>query len=68
MCVGAQALVHFGPACLSKHEKFPVLYIFMKASFEPLPFINTCKEKFGDQDNILIASDLKYHQTASKII
>jgi diphthamide biosynthesis enzyme Dph1/Dph2-like protein len=63
-----QALIHFGPACLSQHEKLPVLYIFEKVVIEVNPFLNQITAALSEQDNFIIASDLKYHQSAGFFI
>ena len=65
-CINAQALIHFGPACLSKHENLPVLFIFEKMNVDLKPFVQTFTAYFLDSDNFIIASDLKYHQSTSK--
>ncbi|KAI9559350.1 hypothetical protein GHT06_016139 [Daphnia sinensis] len=66
--IGAEALVHFGSACLTRHEKFPVLYIFEKVNVEAKPFLEELTATLSDQDNFIIASDLRYYHSAEKIV
>lgn len=66
--IGAEALVHFGPACLTQHEKFPVLYIFEKISVESKPFLDELTATLSEQDNLIIASDLRYYHSAETIV
>jgi diphthamide biosynthesis enzyme Dph1/Dph2-like protein len=63
-----QALVHFGQACLSQHEKLPVLYIFEKANIEVNPFLVAITAALSEQDHLIIASELKYQQSTGMFI
>lgn len=66
--IGAEAVIHFGSACLSEHDKLPVLYIFEKSNFEAKPFLFGFSLAFENENNFLIASDLKYHQPTSMLL
>uniref|UniRef100_A0A8B9PQ55 2-(3-amino-3-carboxypropyl)histidine synthase subunit 2 n=1 Tax=Apteryx owenii TaxID=8824 RepID=A0A8B9PQ55_APTOW len=59
--VGAEALVHYGPACLSPCGKLPVLHIFGR---QPLD-VERCAEVFREfypdrQSHVVVLSDVVY--------
>ncbi|NXW55826.1 DPH2 synthase, partial [Eurystomus gularis] len=59
--VGAEAVLHYGPACLSPCRKLPVLHIFGK---QPLD-IGRCAEAFRElypdrQSRVVVLSDVVY--------
>ncbi|XP_067157192.1 2-(3-amino-3-carboxypropyl)histidine synthase subunit 2 isoform X2 [Apteryx mantelli] len=59
--VGAEALVHYGPACLSPCGKLPVLHIFGQ---QPLD-VERCAEVFQEfypdrQSHVVVLSDVVY--------
>jgi diphthamide biosynthesis enzyme Dph1/Dph2-like protein len=63
-----QGLVHFGPACLSQQEKLPVLYIFEKVNIEVNPFLTAIATVLPEEENYIIASDLKYNQSTGMFV
>lgn len=61
----ADGVVHFGRACLSKNNQIPVLYILGKSKLDEEKILAFFQTTFRNEDQILVASDLKYHHATS---
>ncbi|NXX77969.1 DPH2 synthase, partial [Urocolius indicus] len=59
--VGAEAVLHYGPACLSPCEKLPVLYIFGKQPLDVRCCADAFRELYPDrQSRVVVLSDVGY--------
>lgn len=48
--VGADAMIHFGHACLSRAVRLPIKYIFIRGRLNVDRFVHTMMEVFNDSD------------------
>ncbi|XP_062437396.1 2-(3-amino-3-carboxypropyl)histidine synthase subunit 2 [Rhea pennata] len=59
--VGAEALVHYGPACLSPCRKLPVLHIFGRQPLDVERCMEVFRELYPDQQScVVVLSDVVY--------
>lgn len=59
--VGAEALVHYGPACLSPSRKLPVLHVFGRQQLDVMCCAETFQELYPDlQAHVVVLSDVVY--------
>lgn len=67
--IKAEAIIHFGHACLSKITRLPVLYIFLKLNFDTDTFIKCIEQTFLDkQESIKIFYDSAYLHKIGTIV
>jgi len=66
--IGADSVIHFGHACLSRNKRLPTLYVFKNMIVEPESFLSAFQQTFPDPtEKILLISDLKYNQSTEKL-
>ncbi|NXE45301.1 DPH2 synthase, partial [Casuarius casuarius] len=59
--VGAEALVHYGPACLSPCRKLPVLHIFGRQPLDVKRCAEVFRELYPDrQSHVVVLNDVVY--------
>lgn len=75
--VNAEAIIHFGHACLSKQTRLPVFYIFFKLNFDSELFIKCLIKKFAitlettfanEAEKIKIFYDSAFYHEIDKIL
>lgn len=65
--VGAEAVIHYGPACLSLCRKLPALYVFGQQLLD----VRCCAEVFKElhpdlQAHVIVLSDVAYSHAMGK--
>lgn len=60
--IGADSIIHFGPACLTPTLRLPTLYIFTVRSLEIKRFQEALESKFSTNDHIAIVYDIPYDE------
>lgn len=59
--VSAEAVVHYGPACLSPCRKLPVLHVFGRQQLDVMRCAEAFKELYPDlQSHVVVLSDVAY--------
>ncbi|XP_074858624.1 2-(3-amino-3-carboxypropyl)histidine synthase subunit 2 [Carettochelys insculpta] len=59
--VGAEALVHYGPACLSPCRKLPVLHVFGRRALDTERCAGAFRELYPDrQSHVVVLSEVAY--------
>lgn len=59
--VSAEAVVHYGPACLSPCRKLPVLHVFGRQQLDVMRCAEAFKELYPDlQAHVVVLSDVAY--------
>lgn len=65
--VGAEAVLHYGPACLSPCGKLPVLHIFGQQPLDIARCIEAFRELYPDQQShVVVLSDVVYAHAMSE--
>ncbi|XP_063704681.1 2-(3-amino-3-carboxypropyl)histidine synthase subunit 2 [Culicoides brevitarsis] len=60
--IQADAIIHFGNACLSKVTRLPVLYVFHKFSFDTGDFLQNVEAQVTDRDaKLMVFYDVGYY-------
>lgn len=66
--VAADAIIHFGHACLSFTKRFPVLYIFGRAPIDVPNVVSTFKECLPDVTRpVIIYYEVMFQHAISKL-
>ena len=60
--IGADAIIHFGPACLTPTLRLPTLYIFTVQHLKIKVFQKALESQFSVDDHLAIVYDLPYEQ------
>jgi diphthamide biosynthesis protein 2 len=63
--LGADGVVHFGPACLTRTERLPVLYIYTDADPDVgalVKALGDLKAHHNDVDEVHVFYDLRHHK------
>lgn len=65
--VGADAIVHYGPACLSPCRKLPVLHIFGQEQLDAMRCVEVFQELYPDhQTYVVVLSESAYFHAIGK--
>ncbi|XP_049947360.1 2-(3-amino-3-carboxypropyl)histidine synthase subunit 2 [Schistocerca serialis cubense] len=65
--VNADAIIHFGHACLSLTDRIPVLHIFEKYSLDIEQFVCEFTNNFQKHENLILLYDVAYEHCISRI-
>lgn len=65
--VNADAIIHFGHACLSVTDRLKVLYIFEKYPLDVERFVCEFTNNFQKHENVILLYDVAYEHCISKI-
>ena len=60
--IGADSIIHFGPACLTPTLRLPTLYIFTVRSLEIKRFQQALESQFSRDDHLAIVYDIPYDE------
>lgn len=59
--VSADALIHYGPACLSANSRLPVLYVFGQPNWNVDECAAQIKAQIGPEQKLLVLCDVQFY-------
>lgn len=65
--VSADALIHYGPACLSANSRLPVLYVFGRHTWNFADCATQLSKQFGTDTHVIVLFDVQFHANIQEL-
>jgi diphthamide biosynthesis protein 2 len=59
--ISADALIHYGPACLSANSRLPVLYVFSQQTWNVERCASELTKQFGRDQSVIVLFDVQHY-------